>query len=45
MIIMPRSRRRDMDFIDEFHAQRRGIRRRSWMKWLFRRMDWRVRRG
>jgi len=34
-----------MNFIDEFHAQRRGIRGKTWAKWLFGRKDWRIRRG
>jgi len=40
IIIMSRSRRRDINFVDEFHA-RHGIRGRIW---FFGRVDWRVRR-
>jgi len=44
MVIILRSRRGDMEFLDEFHARRRGIRGRSWTRWLFGRLDRRVRR-
>jgi len=44
-IVISRSRRRDGNFVDEFHAQSRGIRGKSWTRWLFGKVDWRVRRG
>jgi len=43
IIIISGSRRRDKNFVDEFHAQRRGIRGQSWASWLFEGADWRVR--
>jgi len=45
IIVISRLRRRDGNFVDEFHARSRGIRERNWARWLFGRGDWRVRGG
>jgi len=40
VIIISGLRRKDRDFVNEFHA--RGIRERTWGRWLFGRMNRRV---
>jgi len=45
IIIISGLRRRDRDFVNEFHARRRGIRGRAWGRWLFGSVDRRVREG